>query len=73
MAGHRFHVEVWQSEALRRIGLGESTKSVARALGRAPVTVNRLLLSTAGFVPKPRTRSPLRLSPGRARGDLAWP
>ena len=63
MAGHRRRdVEAWQSEALRRIGLGESTNSVARALGRAPVTVNRLLLATAGFVPKPRRRSPLRLS-----------
>lgn len=61
--GRRWRVvEAWQSEALRRIGLGESTKSVAQALGRAPVTVNRLLLATAGFVPKPRTRSPLRLS-----------
>jgi IS30 family transposase len=63
MAGHRREVvEAWQSEALRRIGLGESTKSVAQALGRAVVSVNRVLVRTAGFVPKPRTRSPLRLS-----------
>ena len=54
--------EAWQIEALRRIGLGESTKSVAQSMGRAPITVNRLLLATAGFVPRPRTRSVLRLS-----------
>jgi len=54
--------EAERSEILRRVRTGESSLSIAQAVGRPRRLVNLVLERTGGFVPRPRTRAPLRLS-----------
>lgn len=66
MAIQRSHyqrlTEAERSEILRRVAAGENALSIGRAVGRPRRLVYLVLKRTGGFVPRPRTRSPLRLS-----------
>lgn len=66
MAIHEGHsrrlTEAEQSEILRRVRAGENALSIAQAVGRPRRLVYLVLKRTGGFVPRPRTRSALRLS-----------
>jgi len=54
--------EAERLEVLRRVGAGERSKAVAQAVGCTRQTVARVMVRSAGLVPRPRTRSALRLS-----------
>ena len=54
--------EAERSDILRRVGAGERVAAIAESIGRPRLLVYRVLKRTGGLVPRPRTRSPLRLS-----------
>src|SRR5712692_4990049 len=58
----RYLTEAEESEILRRVRAGENALDIAQAVGRPRRRVYIVLKRTGGLVPRPRTRSPLRLS-----------
>ena len=58
----RYLTEAEESEILRRVRAGENSLSIAQAVGRPRRLVYVVLKRSGGFIPRARTRSPLRLS-----------
>ena len=58
----RYLTEADESEILRRVHAGENTIDIGKAIGRPRRLVYIVLKRTGGLVPRPRTRSALRLS-----------
>ncbi len=58
----RYLTESEEIEILRRVRAGENSLDIAHAVGRPRRLVYLVLKRTGGFVTRPRTRSPLRLS-----------
>jgi transposase, IS30 family len=51
-----------KAEIWRAVAAGESLRGISRRLKRSTWTVRQVVGRTGGFAPRPRTRSPLRLS-----------